>query len=234
MKRIFVPTRSGTDWQPLLAKPETHWRKGASAMTAAAAWEDARNGLPDEIRTLLSGTGRPELGDLVLLAAFPEWQVALPGGQTTSNTDVMAVCRNESGLCVVAVEAKVLEDFGPTVGEKRAGASDGQKARLEYLHQLLGVTQFEDPIRYQLMHRTASAILTAREFHAPTAVMLVHAFDTPSDRRQDFTAFCDAVRAVPICPGVHCLPGTDRPVTYLAWCDGDSNYRNVDLPSMYR
>ena len=39
MKRIFVPTTDETDWQPLLAKPKLHWKKGASAMTAAAAWE---------------------------------------------------------------------------------------------------------------------------------------------------------------------------------------------------
>ena len=34
MKRIFVPTRDGTDWQRLLAKPTMHWKMGASAMTA--------------------------------------------------------------------------------------------------------------------------------------------------------------------------------------------------------
>jgi hypothetical protein len=97
MKRIFVPTRSGTDWQPLLAKPKLHWKKGASAMTAAAAWEDAAGQLPNEVGTLLSGTGKEELADLTLLAAFPEWQVALPGGKTTSSTDVMAICRNDVG-----------------------------------------------------------------------------------------------------------------------------------------
>jgi hypothetical protein len=233
MKRIFVPTRDGSDWQPLLAKPKLHWKKGASAMTAAAAWEDAKSELPPEITLLLSGAGRPELGDLTLLAAFPEWQVALPGGQTTSNTDVMAFCRNDSGLCVVAVEAKVLEDFGPTVGEKRADATEGQRVRLGYLHQLLGVDLFDDPIRYQLLHRTASAILTARDFHATTAVMLVHAFETPADRRQDFNAFCEAVRAVPVSPGVFQVPGNNRPAVYLAWCDGNAEYRKSELSNAY-
>jgi len=37
LKRIFIPTKTGSDWQSLLAKPELHWKKGASAMTAAAA-----------------------------------------------------------------------------------------------------------------------------------------------------------------------------------------------------
>ena len=84
--------------------------------------------------------------------------------------------RNEVGLCVMAVEAKVNEDFGPLVGERRKEASQGQSDRLEYLRQLLGIPSLPDSIRYQLLHRTAAALLTARLFHAGTAVMLVQAW----------------------------------------------------------
>ena len=94
------------------------------------------------------------------------------------------------GYGVLAVEAKVLEDFGPLVGEKRISASENQQIRLDFLHRLLKVENFDDAIRYQLLHRTASALLTAIDFHAATAVMLVHAFDTPAERKTDFTAFC--------------------------------------------
>ena len=131
MKRIFVPTRDGADWQRLLAKPKLHWKKGASAMTAAACWEDAQERLPDEIELLLSNSMVPDLQGLSLLAAMPEWEVRLPGGETTSNTDILALCRNDQGLCVLAVEAKVLEDFGPLVGEKRRSASENQRLRLD-------------------------------------------------------------------------------------------------------
>jgi hypothetical protein len=99
---------------------------------------------------------------------------------------------------------------------------------------MLGVDLFNDSIRYQLLHRTASAILTAREFHAATAVLMVHAFDTPADRRQDFNAFCEALRAIPVSPGVFQMPGNNRPVVYLAWCDGEKKYRSVDLPSLFQ
>jgi hypothetical protein len=61
MKRIFVPTQTGADWQRLLAKPTLHWKVGASAMTAAAAWEAALDSLPPEIAALLDSTGRPDL-----------------------------------------------------------------------------------------------------------------------------------------------------------------------------
>lgn len=231
MKRIFVPTRDGSDWQRLLAKPELHWKPGASAMTTAAAWEDANDRLPPEIRSSLTSTGLPALQDLSLLAAIPEWEVALPGGNTTSHTDVLALCRNEAGLCVVAVEAKVLEDFGPLVGEKRQQASDNQRLRLAYLHQLLKVDHFDDSIRYQLLHRTASALLTATDFHATTAIMLIQAFSTPAERQQDFIAFCAAMRAEQIAERVFRVPGFDRPALYLAWCDGNADFREVQLPN---
>jgi hypothetical protein len=231
MKRIFVPTRDGADWQRHLAKPKLHWKSGASAMTAAASWEAAADRLPPEIAALLSQTSQPELSDLHLLVAIPEWQVELPGGQTRSATDVLALCRNTSGLCTIAVEAKVLEDFGPTVGEKRAGASPGQAERLDFLCELLGVSQFSDRTRYQLLHRTASALLTARDFHASTAVMLVQAFDTPADRMQDFERFAAQLRASPVSPGVLRVEHSQSPRLYLAWCSGDASFRKSNLPS---
>ena len=89
-------------------------------MTAANAWEAAGDGLPREISTLLDQAGTPALQALELLAAIPEWQVALPGGTRNSCTDVVALARNDAGLVAIGVEAKVLEDFGPTVAEQRS------------------------------------------------------------------------------------------------------------------
>lgn len=231
MKRIVIPTRSGSDWQRLLAKPTLHWKKGASAMTAAASWEAASSSLPTEIALLLETSGEEVLRSQRMLVAMPEWEVQLEGGETTSNTDVLAICRNDSGLCVIAVEAKVLEDFGPLLSEKRKNASSGQVARLNYLHSLLKVDHFADTVRYQLLHRTASALLTGREFHAKAAVMLVHAFGCPPARRVDFEAFASAVNARVIAPQFYLVPGFDSPALYLAWCEGDAQFLQVNLPS---
>src|SRR5688572_26293936 len=104
MKKVYIPTRSGGDWQPLLAKPDLHWKPGASAMTAAACWEAAAGNLPAEISAQLASSNDPHLANLQLLIAMPEWEVALPGGATTSHTDVLAICRNDVGLCVMGVE----------------------------------------------------------------------------------------------------------------------------------
>lgn len=231
MKRIFVPTQTGTDWQRLLAKPKLHWKQGASAMTAAASWEAASDALPPEIRRCLESSGEPALRGQRLLLALPEWQVPLDGGKRNSSTDVLAICSNEAGLCVVGVEAKVEEDFGPLLSEKRATQSPGQATRLEYLHKLLRVERFDDSIRYQLLHRTASALLTASEFHATSAVMLVQAFDTPIERRSDFEAFRLSMKAREVGPLIYKVDTFTAPSLYLAWCDGDAEFRDKSLPS---
>jgi hypothetical protein len=200
-------------------------------MTAAAAWEDAADCLPAEISALLTGSAVAELRHLTLLAAIPEWQVSLPGGTTNSATDILALCRNDLGLCVIAVEAKVLEDFGPRLEEKRRSATAGQLERLEFLHTLLKVEHFEDDVRYQLLHRTASALLTAQQFHATTAVMLVHAFATPADRMTDFYTFCAALNAQQLAPGIWRARAFTAPVLYLVWCAGNETHRDTLLPT---
>ncbi len=233
MKRIFIPTKTGSDWQSLLAKPELHWKKGASAMTAAAAWEDAGNDLPKEIATALASSNDEALQGLSLLAAIPEWEVRLEGGETASHTDVMALARNDKGLCAIAVEAKVNEDFGPLLRDKRAEASEGQRKRLEQLHSLLHVSHFDDLIRYQLLHRAASALLTARDFHAQAAVMLVHSFGDRADLRADFEAFCGALGAKQLSSEVNVAPTFSSPRLYVVWCSGNRKYLDVELPSAF-
>jgi hypothetical protein len=230
VNRIFIPTRSGSDWQPLLAKPVLHWKKGASAMTTAASWEAAAGALPPEISALLDSSGSEELGSLKLLAAIPEWETVLESGVTTSKTDVLALCRNGLGLCVVAVEAKVNEDFGPLIKEKRDEASSGQSVRLEYLQSLFGLTSLPDSIRYQLLHRTASAVLTGRLFHARTAVMLVQSFGNKTNLRADFDNFRECLHAQRLRENIYSITAKESPKLFLAWCQGDPKFLEVELP----
>ena len=230
MKRILVPSEFGADWQRLLAQPDVHWQRGKSAMTTAACWEAATDRLPAEVHACLAGANHPALRGLELLLAVPEWEVSLPGGKTASHTDVLALARNDEGLVVLAVEAKVDEEFGPTLGAKRQEPSPGQVERLQYLHTVLGLAQpLSDHMRYQLVHRTASAILTARAFHAATAVMLVQSFSTEQRWRGDFDAFAEALGTASDKASIVGVPGHTRPSLFLAWCAGDQRYRDVDL-----
>ena len=230
MKRIFVPTESGQDWQRLLAKPDLHWKPGKSAMSAAASWEAAGGHLPRELSTALAASKDRDLASLDLLAAVPEWEIELLGGLTKSHTDVLAITRNDRGLVAVAVEAKVDEEFGPTLGDKRVAPSEGQAKRLKFLHEMLRVeTELPDSIRYQLLHRTVSAILAARLFHAHVAVMLVQSFSPVGRWRHDFDAFCRAIGASTEDNSVAVVPGHQTPRLFVGWCSGDPRFRDVDL-----
>lgn len=203
-------------------------------MSAAACWEDNQPKLPPEISALLESCNDPSISRLELLLAIPEWEVELPGGDTVSQTDILALTRNQSGLVVLGVEAKVDEPFGPTLGEKKSGATKGQLERISYLENELGrTTPFQDKIRYQLLHRTVSALLTARVFHAPVAVMLVQSFSPESKWRDDFDAFCSGLKSKNIADGMYEILGIAGPRLFIGWCKGDPKYLNVELPSAF-
>jgi hypothetical protein len=191
MNHIYLPTTGSHEWQWLLARPGVHWKHGASAMALADAWEHA-DGWPKAVADSLA-TDR-ELSDLTMLLALPEHQVPLKGGSTASQTDLFVLANGPDGLVAIAVEGKAKEPFGDqTVSEWRATPTNGRRERLA---QLLEVLELDDddrlsPIRYQLLHRTASAVIEARRFGARHAVMLVHSFPDGEDWFEDFAAFAD-------------------------------------------
>lgn len=201
-------------------------------MSAAACWEESQPQLPSEIVQVLESSEEQSLSNLELLVAIPEWEVELPGGNTASQTDILAITRNDSGLVILGIEAKVDEPFGPTLEEKKSGATEGQLGRIAYLEQVLGrAVPFEDQIRYQLLHRTVSTLLTARAFHAPVAVMLVHSFSPVSKWRNDFEAFCQALGCTPLSEDLCEVPNIEGARLILGWCKGNEKYLGVELPS---
>ena len=201
-------------------------------MSTAACWEENDPHLPREISEVLEASGDKALASLELLVAIPEWEVDLPGGDRPSQTDVLAITRNVGGLVVLGVEAKVDEPFGPTLGEKRADASGGQLERILYLERELGCTSpLEDNIRYQLLHRTVSAILTARAFHAGIAVMLVQSFSPDSRWREDFEAFAAAINSKRVTDDLYEVELGQRPRLIIGWCKGAEEFLSAELPS---
>jgi len=93
-------------------------------------------------------------------------------------------------LVSIAVEGKVSEPFGPTVGEWLENKSAGKEKRLKFLCAELG---FEYPpplkVRYQLLHRTVSAILEAKRFRTKEAVMVVHTFSKTNEWFENYQYF---------------------------------------------
>lgn len=225
MKRIVVPTRSFEDWKRLLAQPDLHWKVGYSAMTLARSWEAADPSAPPEVQAALESTRDPVLHDLDLLLAIPEYKVALPGGQRPSQTDVLALMRGGAGLVAVAVEGKVDEPFGPSVGAQLKGATIGANRRFEWLSDQLGLASVPDTIRYQLLHRTVSALLVAEQFNAAAAVMLVQSFSPTGKRFGDFKAFAELLGVKAEVGRVVRVRRDTRIPLYVGWCTGDRRFR---------
>ena len=193
MSCIYIPAKNPDDWAQLLADPVKHWRIGYSARTLAYSWQSA-DGFPNEIKASFSTN--EFLSDIELLFAIPEHKVPLVGGARPSQNDIWALARAGSGLVSIAVEGKVSEPFGPTLSEWLSEGSKGKATRLAFLRRELNLNEaLAGTIRYQLIHRTGSAIIEAKRFGAPHAVMIVHSFSPSREWFQDFEAFAQLLRA---------------------------------------
>jgi hypothetical protein len=187
MDRLFVPSWGPTDWRRLLADPRAQWKPGKSALESAIAWESARttsDGLPESVRALLATHELTEGAELLL--GLPELQVDLRGGGHASQTDLWALFRTRTRLISAAFEAKSGEELGDTVGEWLAGATakSGKPDRLKDIGERLGFAdQDTTAIRYQLLHRSASATLLAKRYRADVALLVVHSFGGNADAK---------------------------------------------------
>lgn len=201
MTRIHLPIQRPAEVINHLGKP-THWQPGRSAKLAADTWF-ASQGIPTAVAAALASD--PVFAGAQLLDAFLERGVELGDGERPSQTDVMAIVGIPSGIGVIAVEAKMDEPFGPTVSKWiEEGETDRAKriARLAMLCGMLGL----DPgtvggLRYQLIHRTASALIEARRYRATEAAMVVHSFCPKRSWFDDFRAFADALGLAGAAPG---------------------------------
>ncbi|RWG90584.1 MAG: hypothetical protein E5X49_04305 [Mesorhizobium sp.] len=215
--RVYIPSQGPMSWQAFLAEPVRQWRTGYSAKTVAHCWESA-NGLPDEIAHMFDGSAE-------LLVALPEHKVPLDGGNRDSQNDLFALIRFGDQTCAATVEGKVSEPFGPTVGEWYAEPSQGKRERMRQLCDLLG---FDDVppfhIRYQLMHRTASALIEARRFKTDEAAMIVHSFSAARMWFEDFATFARLFGAEvsPDLSSMVVLKSGQR--LRLGWATGDEDF----------
>ena len=182
MTRILIPTRTPEDWRALLGDPVKHWRDGYSAKETAYNWESA-DGLPAEIASLFDEHAE-------LLLAIPEHKVRMPARGADSQCDVLALVKSDGQLVVIAVEAKVSESFDLTVGQWLAKGGQNRRDRVAGLCELLEIDGAPDHLRYQLLHRTAAAVVEARRFSAARAIMIVQSFSPENRWHEDFAAFC--------------------------------------------
>lgn len=219
MTRVLIPTNGPSSWRQLLADPEKHWVRRASAFETAVSWEVAQateRGLPDAIAALLDT--QQDLAGATTLIALPEHKVKLQGRGRASQNDVWVFLRAGASYISMAVEGKAGESFGEQLQDWLKGASPGKIARLEHLCTTLGS---EHPpistLRYQLLHRTASALIEAERFGAAHAVMIVQSFRSDPASLADYVAFGSALGASVSQGQLTKVPRSTGPALYLGW-----------------
>ena len=189
MGRILTFTSGPYDWKDLLADPGKQWKRGYSARTLAHCWE-ASDGFPPEVAQPFAMNNEHLLAELTPILAVPEFKVCLPGGVRASQNDIFVLAQSVAGPVVVMVEGKVNESFGPTVEAWRKDASAGKKARLEFLSRTLGLESSPSGlVRYQLLHRAASAIIVGEQYRAAAAVLAIHSFSPKKAGWRDYQVF---------------------------------------------
>ena len=224
MSKILAFTSGPDDWQALLADPVKHWRSGYSARTLAYCWE-AADGFPPEVAQALSQSDSPLLADLTPVLAVPEFKVPLPGGVRASQNDIFVLARSAAGPVSIMVEGKVNESFGPTLHRWIGEASPGKQERLSFLIRSLGLrSQPQGAIRYQLLHRAASAIITGEQYHAAAAVLVVHSFSERQAGWLDYQAFTHLFGVDAVQGTVQPLGGRSRIPLFGAWVVGDQSF----------
>lgn len=184
---IYIPASKPEDWKQFLADPDKQWKMGYSARSLAHCWQSA-GGLPPDVLSVLNKI--PSLQNIETILAFPEHKVPLPGGSRPSQNDVWVLGKSSNKLVSIAVEGKVSEPFGESVKSWFKNKSHGKEERLQYLCDELCLS-YPPPmeVRYQLLHRTVSAIIEAKRFNTQEAVMVVHTFSETNEWIEDYQYF---------------------------------------------
>lgn len=196
---ILVPAMSLEDWKKRANDPDVQGTPGSPANALATRWHGLMR-FPPEISSLFFGSDATR--GATLLLAIPEHHVPLAGGARASQTDLWLLARTPLGLLSVVVEGKVSESFGPSVGDCQAGETRGTRERWAALCGLLEIEPACDPsIRYQLLHRTATALLEARRFCARGAAVIVHSFSQSCEGFGDFQHFVRLMGGLIKAPG---------------------------------
>lgn len=193
--RFSVPATKPESVIDHLARGKRHWKPGYSACELASAWIGA-NDIPATVRVVLESC--PDYAGCRLVDGFFERSVDLRTRGRPSQTDLMLVVAGSRGLSIIGVEGKVNESFGPIVSEWLDASKDrdesGKPARLNALCRTLGLDGRKvGGLRYQLLHRTVSAIYEAEHYLASHTLMLVHSFSADLTGFGDFQHFASVL-----------------------------------------
>lgn len=179
------------DWERIVGKEK--WRDGHSTKQLAKTWLEAQC-LPPAVKAVI--VGRYPLGaNPRCIRAIVEHRVYLDSMRGPSTSDIFLEVEGAAGRVAIMVEGKVDEPFGPLVYkwlEESTSLQSRSKRdrRLAFLCDLLGLAPDRVmDIRYQLLHRTASAVIQAKRDNIGNAMVLVHSFSLADTGLRDYQEF---------------------------------------------
>jgi len=146
-----------------------------------------------------------------------------------SQNDIFILAKGNGQLISIAVEGKVDESFGEVIADWKLHDRGGKKARLKFLCEVLQLDMDKiDHIRYQLLHRTASAVIEAKKFNARNALMLIHAFKKTKENYdqsfRDYDQFLELFGAKGDVDSLVFAKSIDGINLYFGWVKGSKKY----------
>jgi uncharacterized protein DUF6946 len=215
---IYVPAAGPDAWRALLADPETPWRAGQAAPAWAERWQSA-HGFPEAVRDVLDGDER-FVGAQMLLG-WVEPKVAAHGGRAQpAPPDLFVLAKlADRSLTAIAVTGTVAEPLGETVAAWLGGApSPNRMERLQFLLDTVGIAvEAGRPLQYQLLQRTASALLEAQRYNAAHALLLVHSFGPNDAWLDEYAQLAHALGGTAQRQGVITIGDRAGVLLHLAW-----------------
>ncbi len=229
MGNFFVPSNGPTSWRELLSDPDKQWKSGYSAYELANCWEEAI-GLPSCVEKVFKQSQLSIFKNLEVLYGFPEYKVPMRGGSSSSQNDLYLLAKANNELLTIMVEGKVSETFGKTVQSWLGdNPSEGKRNRLEFLLNLLGLDESSiQNKRYQLLHRTASALLEASKVNANNTLMLVHSFTEMGKRFDDYAEFVNLFHLTPLKDGIVGPIQLNGVNLYFGWVTGNTSEKTKE------
>ena len=222
---LYIETKGAISWKDFLAEPDKQWKTGYSAKSLAYSWE-SENGFPMTIQKSF----RKSKLDLEMLLGIPEYKVFLDTKKAPSQNDLFVLAKDKFGLATIMVEGKVLESFDRYVKDW-FNETESRKQRLDFLLKKLELNKTIKEIegfRYQLFHRTVSAIIAAENFTAKKAIMIVHSFSQTNEWFKDFSDFLTLLNPKIKNPNTNevykCGILTSGIELYIGWIKGDKKY----------
>ncbi|NQW20043.1 MAG: hypothetical protein HQ477_04870 [Chloroflexi bacterium] len=188
---IVVPTISTKDWKRQLRGHDKPWRDGFRIKSLADHWQGAV-GFPVDVQQMFKSAGITGIKDAEMLLSVPEYETELLAKGGPSFADLFVLATSSDGLITMMVESRVDEPFDSIFNSllwKKGDVID-KRTTLTGLSEILGITVGDaSVVRYQLLHRTASALIEAERYSATTTVMLVHSFSSEGMWFEDYEAF---------------------------------------------